>query len=189
MISTPSPSHGQEKEEAQQQQQAQQQKTTTSPTTKPNNNNKPKLGQAVKNVGKVLSQNEAKKAAKQTGKSVQQVMVKALDKGVGLEAKVVNNYTPAPRQKPAVTKALAPLANLQMKKGTAYYGSSTTKTPSTYTRALGWGVNYTPGSTTYNPIVLPRSVVSGVQRVPAGAPATAKAGNGRWGGRKMGELG
>ena len=125
------------------------------------NNNKPNLSQAVKNAGNVLSQSEAKQVAKQTGKSVQQVMAKAVDKGVGLGAKVVNNYTPAPAQKPAVTQALAPLANLQMNKGTAYYGSSTTQTPSTQTRALGGGVNYTPGSTTYNPIVLPRNTATG----------------------------
>ena len=136
---------------------------------KKKNNNKPKLGQAVKKVGNVLSQSEAKQVAKQTGKSVQQVMAKAVNKGVGLGAKVVNNYTPAPRQKPAVTQTLAPLANLQMNKGTVYAGSSTTHTPaSSQNRGSGYGVVTTPSSTTYNPIVLPRSVVSGVQRVPAG---------------------
>ena len=129
---------------------------------------KPNLSQAVKNAGKVLSQKEAQKVANQTGKSVPQVMAKAVNTGVGLGAKVVNSYTPAPGQTPAVYKALAPLANLQMNKGTAYAGYSTTQTPSTQTRALGGGVNYTPGSTTYNPIVLPRSVVSGVQRVTTG---------------------
>jgi hypothetical protein len=129
---------------------------------------KPNLSQAVKNVGKVLTQKESQQVAKQTGKSVQQVMAKAVNAGVGLGSKVVNNYTPAPGQTPAVYKALAPLANLQMNKGTVYTGYSTTQTPSTQTRALGGGVNYTPGSTTYNPIVLPRSVVSGVQRVTTG---------------------
>ena len=141
---------------------------------------KPNLSQAVKNVGKVLTQKESKQVAKQTGKSVQQVMAKAVNAGVGLGSKVVNNYTPAPGQTPAVYKALAPLANLQMNKGTVYSGYSTTQTPSTQTRALGGGVNYTPGSTTYNPIVLPRSVVSGVQQVPtaAAAPAAAAPGGG-----------
>ena len=136
---------------------------------------KPNLSQAVKNVGKVLTQKEAAKVSNQTGKSVQQVMAKAVNTGVGLGSKVVNNYTPAPGQTPAVYKALAPLANLQMNKGTVYSGYSTTQTPSTQTRALGGGVNYTPGSTTYNPIVLPRSVVSGVQQVPTAAAAPAAA--------------
>ena len=139
---------------------------------------KPNLSQAVKSAGKVLSQKEAQKVANQTGKSVPQVMAKAVNTGVGLGAKVVNNYTPAPGQTPAVYEALTPLANLQMNKGTVYSGYSTTQTPSTQTRALGGGVNYTPGSTTYNPIVLPRSVVSGVQRVTTG-DGKGKDGNGK----------
>ena len=134
---------------------------------------KPNLSQAVKKAGKVLSQKETQKVAKQTGKSAPQVMAKALDKGLGIGAKAVNNYTPAPGQNPAVTQALAPLTNLQMNKDTAYYGYSTTQTPSTQTRTPYGGISYTPGSTTYNPIVLPRSVVSGVQRVPTAAPADA----------------
>ena len=129
---------------------------------------KPNLSQAVKKAGKVLSQKETQKVAKQTGKSAPQVMAKALDKGLGIGAKAVNNYTPAPGQNPAVTQALAPLTNLQMNKDTAYYGYSTTQTPSTQTRTPYGGISYTPGSTTYNPIVMPRSVVSGVQRVTTG---------------------
>ena len=119
------------------------------------------LVKAVKSAGKVLSQTEAKQVAKQTGKSVQQVMAKAVDRGVGIGAKLVNNYTPAPRQNPAVTQALAPLANLQMNKGTAYHGYSTTKTPSTQPRTPYGGITYNPGSTTYNPIVLPRNYTIG----------------------------
>ena len=130
---------------------------------------KPNLSQAVKKVGKVLTQKESKQVAKKTGTSVQQVMARAVNKGVGLGHKVVNNYTPAPRQKPAVTQTLAPLANLRMDKGTVYTGYSTTHTPaSSQNRGSGYGVVTTPSSTTYNPIVLPRSVVSGVQRVTTG---------------------
>ena len=123
-------------------------------------NKKKKLSRAVRNVGSVLSQSEANKIAKKTGKSVDQVMAKAVSVGVGLGSKVVNNYTPTPMQKPAVTQTLAPLAGLNLNKGTAYYGSSTTTTPASSSRTPNAGMSYTPATTTYNPIVLPRGTAT-----------------------------
>ncbi len=126
-----------------------------------NKNKKQKLSQAIRNVGKVLSQSEAKKVAKQTGKSVAQVTAKATKVGVGVGSRLANTVSRAVaspggslgqkigtfQAKPKVTEALAPLAGLNLNKGTAYYGSSTTTTPG----------NRTP---TYNPIVLPRNTAT-----------------------------
>lgn len=111
--------------------------------------NQQKLSQAVRNVGPVMSKSEAKQVAKATGKSVEQVTAKATKVGVGLGSALVNQISKSPT-------APAPLQNLTLNKGTAYYGSSTTTTPSSQTRSVNGGMSYTPASTTYNPIVLPR---------------------------------
>lgn len=127
-------------------------------------NNQPTLSQAVRNVGPVISKSEAKQVAQATGKSVEQVVAKATNAGVGVGSALVNQVSKAissPAAQfttPAKTlEALAPLQNLQLNQGTAYYGSSTTTIPSTQTRTPNGGVATTPGSTTYNPIVLPRN--------------------------------
>lgn len=148
---------------------------------------KKKVGQALKAVGPVLSRNEAKQVARQTGTSVAQVVARATNRGIGIGAALGNQVSravaqpysaPAQRMgvtaaRPNVQRALAPLANLQMNKGTAYYGYSTTRTPSTSSRTPNGGVSQTRGSTTYNPIVLPRN---------SGATARSAGGNGGQGG-------
>lgn len=129
-----------------------------------------RVGQALKAVGPVLSRNEAKRVARQTGTSVAQVVARATNRGIGIGAALGNQVSralaqpysaPAQRMgvtaRPNVQKALAPLANLQMNRGTAYYGYNTTRTPSTSRRSRNGGVSQTRGSTTYNPIVLPRN--------------------------------
>jgi hypothetical protein len=115
--------------------------------------NQPKLSQAVRDVGPVISKSEANQAAKATGKSVEQVVAKAVNAGVGVGSALTNQVSKAissPAAQfttPAKTlEALIPLQNLQLNKGTAYYGYSTTTTPA--------------GSTTYNPIVLPRNTAT-----------------------------
>jgi hypothetical protein len=126
--------------------------------------NQQKLSQAVRNVGPVISKSEAQQVAKATGKSVEQVVAKATNAGVGVGSALVNQVSKAissPAAQfttPAQTlQALAPLQNLRLNKGTAYYGSSTTTIPATQTRTPNGGVATTAGSTTYNPIVLPRN--------------------------------
>jgi hypothetical protein len=126
--------------------------------------NQPTLSQAVRNVGPVISKSEANQVAKATGKSVEQVVAKAVNAGVGVGSALTNQVSKAissPAAQfttPAKTlEALTPLQNLQLNKGTAYYGYSTTTTPSTQTRTPNGGVATTAGSTTYNPIVLPRN--------------------------------
>jgi len=123
----------------------------------------PTLSQAVRNVGPVISQSEANRVAQATGRSVEQVVAKAVNAGVGVGAALTNQVSKAisspfaALNTPAKTlEALAPLANLQLNQGTAYYGSSKTTTPGT--SASTWnGNNSTPATTTYNPIVLPRN--------------------------------
>jgi len=126
---------------------------------------------AVRNVGPVLSKKEATSIAENTGKTVAQVMAKAQEKGVGIGAGVVNAFNNGNlgvnssltaslggynQGKASDSRALAPLQGLQLGKGTAYYGYSTTTTPGT--SASKWnGNNSTPATTTYNPIVLPRN--------------------------------
>jgi|GEM_PF-3965911 len=155
------------------------------------------LSSQVRSAGSVLTSREAQTIAKDTGKTVAQVMARAQDKGVALGAALVNqfnagklgvntsnlvpvigNLSVAPGQNKATTQALqtlAPLANLQMNKGTAYYGYSTTNTPSQQTRTVNGGGTYTPASTTYNPIVLPRNTGTGSN---TGSGANAGNGNG-----------
>lgn len=145
---------------------------------KSGNNSQPNLSQAIASAGAVLSKKEAKSIAQDTGKTVAQVFAKAIDKGVGIGSGAVNAYnngelgpnssntfsfgdlTVAPGFNQATAQAiqaLAPLQNLQMAKGTAYYGASQYETPATSTRTRNGGYSSTPGSTTYNPIVLPRN--------------------------------
>lgn len=135
-------------------------------------NNEESLSQLIRQIGRVLSSNEAQKIAKQTGKSVADVMAKATQLGFGVGSGLVNQYNagkvgPAATNNPfaqassATAQALAPLAGLQMNKGTAYYGYSTTNTPAQTTQTQDGTRNTIPGSTTYNPIVLPRNMATG----------------------------
>jgi hypothetical protein len=149
------------------------------------------MGRAIAAAGANVSKNEALKIAEQTGKSVAQVMAKAVDKGATLGASLVNQFNKGnlgPNGQSvtnfgnvpigmgvngATTRAIASLQalqGLQMQPKTVYAGYSTTTTPAqggTSPRSGSW---YTPGTTTYNPIVLPKGVVTGGVKAPA-APA------------------
>jgi len=155
----------------------------------------------VRASGAVLSKKEASAIAESTGKTVAQVMAKAQGKGTPLSSGLVNafnnnklgpnTYSPtfgSPGQNRGTTQALQQLQALQglkMNKGTAYAGYSTTTTPSAM-RYDGVGGGYSvPGSTTYNPIVLPRNAVGGAGGVARGAGA----GSGRGGGAGAGGAG
>ena len=156
------------------------------------------LGAQVGAAGSTVSRNEAVKIAEQTGKTVAQVMAKALDRGATLGSSLVNNYNrgnlgPNDRNltnfggvpigtgiNGAATRAitsLQALQGLQMGKGQVYAGSTTTTT----SRQNHWdplgGSSYTPGTTTYNPIVLPRGMTAAGQGGAGGA-----GGNGNGGG-------
>ena len=152
------------------------------------------LGQAIRSAGVNLTRKEASKIARSTGKSVAQVMAKAQGKGVTLGSGLVNKFNRglmgpnlgATRSiygltfgQPGVNKgttraleALAPLQNLRMSKGTVYAGYSTTTTPGSARNTPMEGFSSTPASTTYNPIVLPKSLFASEQAAPAQTSAT-----------------
>lgn len=154
------------------------------------------MGGAIAAAGANVSKNEALKIAEQTGKSVAQVMAKAVDKGATLGASLVNQFNKGnlgPNGQSvtnfgnvpigmgvngATTRAIASLQalqGLQMQPKTVYAGYSTTTTPAqggTSPRSGSW---YTPGTTTYNPIVLPKGVVTGGAKAPAAAAPAAPA--------------
>jgi hypothetical protein len=72
----------------------------------------------------------------------------------------------------ATTKAIASLQALQglrMGKGQVYAGYSTTTTPGQASRGVNEGHSWTPGTTTYNPIVLPKDRVVSIAGVAGGA--------------------
>lgn len=160
------------------------------------------LSSAVRDVGQILTKAEATSIAKNTGKTVAQVMAKAQNVGVGIGSGLVNAYskgnlgpnssntisfgglTAAPGYNQATARAiqaLAPLQNLQMGKGTAYYGASQYNVPSTQTRSVNGGSTNIAGGTTYNPIVLPRGY-AGAAVAPGGGGGGAGSGGGGGGG-------
>ena len=164
-----------------------------------------KLGAQVKDAGAVVTKKEATAIAQSTGKSVAQVMAKAQDQGASLGSALVNQFnkgnlgpntsslrTPIPgfttavNQTQGTTRALQqlqPLEGLKMNSGTAYAGYSTTKTPAYSSNNPYSGSTYTPGSTTYNPIVVPRNMVGGGGGAGgSGGGGTAGAGGGGNGG-------
>ena len=174
---------------------------------------------SVAAAGNVLSKSEAASIAKAQDKTVAQVMAKAQDKGVALGSGLVNQFnsgkagpnlsnlntsignTPIPigvnnRTAQALTQLQA-LQGLRMNPGTAYAGYSTTTTPARDTSTVNGGGTYTPASTTYNPIVLPRNTaIGGVSGGAGGAAAGggmggggAGGGGGRGGGRGGGTQG
>ena len=135
----------------------------------------------ISSAGAVVSAKEAAKIAGDTGKTVAQVMAKAVNAGAALGSGLVNQFNAgklgintsnlqkfgdisyAPGANKGTVQALQnlqALQGLQMNKGTAYAGYST---------------NNSTGTNVYNPIVLPRSVVTGVQRVPAAGTAAPAA--------------
>lgn len=129
-------------------------------------NKKIGLNPGLKAAGPVLSRAEAQVLAEAKNKTVDQVMSRALDKGVALGSALVNSYNrgafgPSPTTFGYDPGNLAPLGGLQLEKGQVYAGSSTTTTPAVSTRSPQAGASYTPESTTYNPIVLPRQAVRG----------------------------
>jgi hypothetical protein len=164
---------------------------------------KQKLAAAVKTAGSNVSKNEALKIAESTGKSVAQVMAKAVEKGATLGASLVNNFNAgnlganasnlgyvagAPisvnRGVNAGTyqalDALKGLQGLQMQQGQVYGGYSTTTTPGQSGSSPSSGSWQTPGTTVYNPIVLPKGLTAaGTKAAPtpaAAAPAEAPKG-------------
>lgn len=114
-----------------------------------------------KQAGKVLSQSEVQSIAKAKDITPTEVISRAIDQGIGIGSKVVANYNTPGGLGTFVYSGtpdnLRPLQNLSIPKGTAYFGSSTTSTPAS--RDMNSG--YTAGSTTYNPIVLPRNTATG----------------------------
>ena len=152
------------------------------------------LGQAIQSAGANLTKREASRISRSTGKSVAQVMAKAQDKGVTLGSGLVNKFNRGlmgpnlgdtrsiygmafgqPGVNKGTTRALeslAPLQNLQMNKGTVYAGYSTTNTPRATRNTPMEGFSSTPARTTYNPIVLPKSLFASKQAAPAQASAT-----------------
>jgi hypothetical protein len=123
-----------------------------------------------RNVGQVLSRGEARRLSRETGKSVADIAKRASEGGVGIGASLGNqlgramtspygqdarrmgiSYSDDPKSR----AALEGLRGLQMQKGQAYYGSTTTTTPG---RQTGYkdSRRYTPGTTTTTPIVMPR---------------------------------
>ena len=124
-------------------------------------------------------------------------MAKATQAGVGIGSGLVNQYNagrlgPVANTSPfamnaggnagLVAQALAPLQNLQMNKGTAYYGSSQYNVPSTQTRSVNGGSTNIAGSTTYNPIVLPRGGTAAARNSGMAAGGGGAGGGGAGGG-------
>ena len=124
-----------------------------------------------RNVGQVLSRREAKRLSRETGRSVAEVANRASEKGVGIGGRLgtqigqaMNNPYGRDAQRLGIDatgfggksmEALEGLRGLQMQKGQAYYGSTTTTTPAA-TTGYKDSRSYTPASTTTTPIVLPR---------------------------------
>ena len=151
----------------------------------------------ISSAGAVVSAKEAAKIAEDTGKTVAQVMAKAVNAGAALGSGLVNkfnagklgintsnlqkfgdiSYAPGANKGTAqALQQLQALQGLQMNKGTAYAGYSTTNTPAYSTQTHNGGSTYTPGSTSYNPIVLPRNIVRGAAATGAGAAGGGGAG-------------
>lgn len=151
---------------------------------KKKNNNAPSVNRSLRNVGPVLSMSESQAIARQTGRSVGDVIAQASTAGVGVGAGLVNQFNSGrlgPNTSIAGTPtfdALRGLQGLQMNKGTAYFGYSTTNTPSS--RSVNGG--YTNGSSTVNPIVMPRSMAPGRAGATGGAAGDGGAAGGGGGG-------
>ena len=160
---------------------------------------KPAAVSSIAAAGPVLSKSEARSIADAKGKTVAQVMANAQNKGVALGSGLVNQFNSGKagpnlsnlntnlggvaygvnnRTAQALTQLQA-LQGLRMNPGTAYAGYSTTTTPARDTSTVNGGGTYTPASTTYNPIVLPRNTATGGV---SGGAGGAAAGGGMGGG-------
>lgn len=109
-----------------------------------------------RNVGQVLSKGEARRLSRETGKPISEIAGRAIDKGVGIGSALGNQISRGMQSPTGLRPAyggfgsnmggapgsLEGLRGLQMQKGQAYYGSTTTTTPGR--------------PTTTTPIVLPR---------------------------------
>lgn len=125
------------------------------------------LKKAVRQAGTTLSKREAQVIAKQSNKSVAEVMSGAVDQGVALGSNLVNKFNRGklgpsfsnsqyllggmfrPPATTGVAKALQnlqPLQGVSMPTGSVYAGSTA------ITRE---------GQTTFNPVVLPKAVLKG----------------------------
>jgi len=115
----------------------------------------------LKDVGSNLSREELQKLSRATGKNPLSIMSQALNKGITLGSSVVKAYnTPGGLgnyRYQGTPSNLEPLKGLSIGGGNVYGGASTYTTPSTRSREGG----YSPGSVSYNPIVMPKSVVTG----------------------------
>jgi hypothetical protein len=148
---------------------------------------------AFASAGPSISKSEALQISKSSGKSVAEVMNKALQIGAMLESSVVNAYNKGTfgptnanafgdygvRVVPGVTnrdqaraiQQLAPLDGLRMQPKMMYAGYSTTTSPGGWSGS-GDGAGWYPGRTSYSPIVLPMGYAPAA---PAPAPAPAPA--------------
>lgn len=141
-----------------------------------------------RNVGQVLSRGEARRLSRETGKSVVDIASRARDKGVGIGAALGNqigraiaspagrdarrvgveyNFGNSIRGESGVAPSLEGLRGLQMQKGQAYYGSTTTTTPASSTGYLD-SRRDVPATTTTTPIVLPRGFGTATRAVTGG---------------------
>lgn len=137
---------------------------------------------AVKQAGLTLTKREAQTIAKQSGKSVAEVMSGAVDQGVTLGSGLVNQFNRgklgpnfqnvlpmfgsmfSPGQSKGFNRAiqnLQPLQNISMPAGSVYAGSTAVVKPSTQQRDVNSGFSSSPGSTTFLPVVLPKAVLKG----------------------------
>jgi len=138
-----------------------------------------------RNVGQVLSRGEARRLSRETGKSVADIANRASERGVGIGAALGNQlgravsspYGQDARRMgisygddPKSRAALEGLRGLEMQKGQAYYGSTTTTTPGYY-GGSGDGSSYNPGTRTTTPIVMPRGFGQPQLPAPGGAPS------------------
>lgn len=136
-----------------------------------------------RNVGQVLSRSEARRLSRETGRSVADISNRASERGVGIGSALGNQlgramaspYGQDARRmgigysdNPESRAALEGLRGLQMQKGQAYYGSTTTTTPGSMT-GFKDSRSYTPGTTTTTPIVMPRGFWQAQRGVPEGA--------------------
>lgn len=116
------------------------------------------LSEMIRDVGSVLSGQEAQKIADKTGKTYAEVLAKAQKLNIGIGAGAVNTYNQAPAE-PARTpramaaqQALAPLEGLSINRGNVYTGSSGSQT--------------TSSGTTYIPTITQRSTIQSQKKDP-----------------------
>jgi len=130
--------------------------------------NKQSLKKAVQSAGNNLSQSEAKQIARDTGKSVAQVVAKATNMQIGVGAKLANQISNAlatpgssqaqnlgiTRASTNTREALSGLSGVNLNKGQVYQGAYTTSTPATSQNlGSGYGVRTTTSSSQVNPII------------------------------------